>query len=237
MPNRRKAKKGSASGPGQNGERVVVVSGNARISASVTVGNVIDSLSLADNTFTNLAALSDMYGLYRYTALWVELFPSISSTVASGTRLYGIGFTPEPLLANPASIAETMQMPFGCFLGVAASGNSNFGESVSKHFRVNRKSLLHTGVKWFRTQGRGTETDWEIQGTFVFAVDMAAATTASTFYGWVHYTCEFTDVLPTSVTFSRMEAQLADKVRAEILASVAAPTKSLPCLDGRALGA
>lgn len=210
---RRPSSRSGLANPGP--ERIVTVSGSCDIVFTISVGAVVTSAVLNDSISGNILSLSDAYGLYRFTELEVMLPPNINVGATTGwPSIYGVGFTPEALLASPASFSQMIQMPFFAFQGLArqAAGALVFGGQSTSSFRVPRSALFHVGAKWFRTQGAGTEPDWETQGTFIAATDVAAVTGPTSFRCLLRYTCEFTDMLPTTVTRARMREQLAHEV-------------------------
>ncbi len=185
-------------------EPVVRVVGRAPILASITNGNQIDSLVLNDSLSANLTALSDLYGLYRFTRLKVVLPPNLINGTQTPT-IYGVAFTPEPLLTNPTTYAEAVAFPYWIGQGTINNGSTFAGVAgTHQSFTVDPSDLRKVGVKWFRTQGKGTEADWETQGTLIFAASDTAGATATKFRLWAEYEVEFTDQLPAAVTLSRM---------------------------------
>lgn len=201
-------------------DKVVRVSGSILTVFSVTYPTVIDTLVLNDSLAPNLATAADMFGLYRFTSLRFANMPGGVSSTAVTTAGVGpaasvIGFTPESVLVAPTTIADVSQMPYTSVQSYSvintATGTDVWatGSSVPAYVKVARSSLFKTGVKWFRTQGRGTEPDWETQGTFYFAVS-GAGTSSDAFAVrmMVYYTVEFCDQLPTSITLDRMRQQV-----------------------------
>jgi len=177
--------------------------GRARFLATIAVGTNVDTLTLNDTLNTQLSSMADMYGLYRFTHIKLVLPGGAQFNSAAAPHLFGVGFTPEVLITPPTTLAEALQLPYWCGHNINITTGSNvliIGTTDHQSFSVPKNDLLKTSVKWFRTQGKGTESDWENQGTFVFGAFVAAATTATTFEGWIEYECEFTDQLPLAST-------------------------------------
>ncbi len=193
------------------------VRGRLRMTAGIAVGANIDSLALNDTISSQLSSLSDMYGLYRFSHLKLLLMPGYQCNSASAPQSYGVGFTPEVLLTNPTTLVEACQMPFWAGQALYITTGSNvlmWGSSTPSGFTVTREELLsRVPLKWFRTQGKGTESDWETQGTFVFACTVAPATTQAQFSMFLDYECEFTDQLPLAVTRERLTLQAEKDIR------------------------
>ncbi len=95
-----------------------------------------------------------------------------------------------------------------------------WGSTQETVFVVPRRDLMKTGVNWFRTQGKGTETDWESQGTFVFGCQTTPATSTLNFRGYVEYTCEFTDQLPIAVTREKLMREARSAAKHEVVESL-----------------
>ncbi len=212
-------------------EPVIRVVGRSLLSFTISAAAATDDVSLNDQINTQLASLSDMYGLYRFSKLKLVLPPNWLGTAPANQTftIYGIGFTPEPLLTLPSTIAETIQMPFWVGQTNTPSGAPYPYSTTHQKFSVPRKDLMKTGVKWFRTQGKGTESDWENQGTFVASISAVAVTNTVTITAWVEYECEFTDQLPLSVTRTRISARAQDpgvKKQAPGAAEKSPPSKS-----------
>ncbi len=200
-------------------EPVVRVVGRALFGAGIAVGNNVDSLALNDQLTTQLSSLSDMYGLYRFVRIRVVLPANAQFNSATAPVIYGVGFTPEALLTNPTTLLEAMQLPYWCAHGVNLTTGSNvvtIFTSNHQTFTVPRKDLMKVGVKWFRTQGKGTETDWETQGTFIFACNTTPATSTLTYKGWIEYECEFTDQLPLASTLSNLRTQVVEELAGQM---------------------
>ncbi len=196
-------------------EPVVRMVGRAAFTAGITVGNNTDSLVLNDLISTPLSTMSDIYGLYRFTQVKLTLLPGCQVNSATAPAAFGVGFTPEALLTIPTTYAEVVTMPYFCAQSFYITTGSNvigWGSTCETSFNVPRAALMKTGVKWFRTQGKGTETDWESQGTFVFGCQVTPATSTMQFRGYLDYTCEFTDQLPIAVTREKMRCQVAAEV-------------------------
>ena len=208
---------------GNNKEPIVRVVGRAGFLASISVGNQIDSLALNDTINTQLSSLSDMYGLYRFTKIRLVLPPNLSVGATSGLLNYGVAFTPEALLTVPTTFVEAVQLPYWVGHGLVNNGTSAYGGGRNESFTVPRRDLMKVGVKWFRTQGKGTETDWETQGTFVYAVSAAVVSSAATFRGWIEYECEFTDQLPLASTLRRRREEVPAYLPPKPLASGISP--------------
>ncbi len=216
-------------------EPIIRIVGRSSYSANIGVGANIDSLQLNDSINTQLSSLSDMYGLYRFTHIRLVQPAGIQTNSASAPGLYGVGFTPEVLLALPTTLAEAVQLPFWCGHQLFISTGSNvlmWGSSDHQSFTVPRKDLMKVGVKWFRTQGRGTESDWESQGTFIFAVTTAPATTAHVFRGWIEYVCEFTDQLPLTATRERLLKDARREAAHELMSKLAITADSKEAQPG-----
>ncbi len=186
---------------------IVTVSGHALYAFTVTPGNAVDSVALNESIAANLGVMADMYGLYRFTRLQIEFPAGVEGGAnTAATRRYGLGFTPEVLLTTPTTLGQVSQMPYFVYhsSGAASTGTNTLFSSDRPKINVSRAGLNKTSVKWFRTLGKGTEADWESQGTIVFALDAAAATANVSYWALIRYTCEFTDVLPTAVTRMRL---------------------------------
>lgn len=193
-----------------NAERTVTVSGNVLRAFSVAAAALIDTAVLDASIAPNLAVMADMYGLYRFVDLHLELPAGLDGS-STHIQRYGLGFTPEVLLTNPTTLGNTSQLPYFVYHQNGEVGGDTYTFTTDRqHIRVRRGALLRTGVKWFRTLGKGTEPDWETQGTLVFAVTPAPTTTPATCWVLIRYTCEFTDVLPTEVTRERLLTQLSE---------------------------
>lgn len=197
----------------RNKEPIVRVVGRFAFTGQIAVGQFVDSLVLNDTVTAQLLSLSDMYGLYRFVHLKVVLPAGVQTNSATAPGLYGVGFTPEVLLSIPTAFIDVLQVPFWCGHQLHITTGSNVlinGTTDHQSFTVPRKDLLKVGPKWFRTQGRGSESDWESQGTFLFGTIVAPATTALTMRGWCEYEVEFTDQLPLAATREKLLKQAAD---------------------------
>lgn len=215
---------------------IVSVSGHALYAFTVTVGNAVDTVALNESIAANLGVMADMYGLYRFTRLHIEFPAGIAgqSTTAQTTR-YGLGFTPEVLLTNPTTLGQVSQMPYFVYHSAGyTSQTAGFGTFSSDRptIRVSRAGLNKTALKWYRTLGKGTEADWESQGTICFALEPAAAGGNVSYWALIRYTCEFTDVLPTAVTRMRLlrdvTSEAAEAAKRRIMLALAPQETSGP---------
>lgn len=196
-------------------EPIVRMRGRVHIGASVAAATNVSTSSLNDTFSTQLASMSDMYGLYRFVWLRVTLYPGCTMDSSTPPKSFAVSFTPEVLIVDPTTFQEAATLPFfarqTCFITSGAASLLSFS-TTPQHFIVPRKALSLTGVKWFRTQGRGTEVDWEHQGTFVFSTQTTPATSACVFHVTVEYECEFTDQLPLASTLDRLKKQVEQEV-------------------------
>ncbi len=205
---------------GRNGkEPVVRMVGRVQVGFGIAAGANVDTLALNDQLSTQLSSMSDMYGLYRFTRIRFVLPANCQFNSASAPGIYGVGFTPEVLINAPTTLAEAIQMPYWCGHGCNILTGSNvllvFSTS-HQSFTVGRRDLRKTGVTWFRTQGRGTESDWETQGTFVCGSANSPSTSTMLIKGWIEYECEFTDQLPLASTLNHLRTQIVEELASEM---------------------
>lgn len=149
--------------------------------ASTLVAPTINAVNLSPAIDLRLAAIADAFQWYRFSKLHVTLVPSITAT---NDTYSSVGYIPRVPNAAPTSHSELMALP--------ASAHKGAGQSIPAKMIVPRNVLYGDApIKWYQTIVGTEDTQWEIQGQFIFASNVVSAATATPLVYIVEGICEF----------------------------------------------
>jgi len=153
--------------------------------ASVTLTSGQAGLFLSDTLVLSqdLAELGDIYRFYKFNRVWIEL-PAPNWTTAA---FLAVSFVPSAQ-SNVSSFANTEARRV-----LLMSAN----QTTSGRLEVG-KSMIAGMLPWFLTNATATDTNLEVQGTFLF---QSQVTSTETIYFKIHVEGEYKDLLdPATVT-------------------------------------
>jgi len=141
----------------------------------------INAINLSPAIDSRLASIGDAFQWYRFSKLHVTLVPSI--TVTNDTYAT-VGYIPRVPNTAPTSHGELVALP--------ASAHKGAGQSVPAKMMIGRNILLADApIKWYQSIVGTEDTQWEIQGQYIFAANVVSAAVATPLVYMVEGVCEF----------------------------------------------
>ncbi len=139
-----------------------------KILTAVSVANTttlvapnITSVNLNPAIDARLASIADAFQWFRFVELKVMLPPAATPTADSDAS---VGYIPRVPNSAPTTHSELMSLP--------ASAHKSRGQSVPAQMRVPRSILLGDApIKWFQSIQGTEDTQWEIQGQYILAIN------------------------------------------------------------------
>ena len=159
-------------------------------STTTLVAPSITSANLTPAIDSRLTTIAEAYQFYRFVDLKVILCPAANPSSDSDAS---VGYVPRVVNAAPTSHNELMGLP--------ASVHKPRGLSVLAVMRVKRNILIGDApLKWFQSIPGTEDTQWEVQGQYIFAINTntSAASVQQTYI--VEGVCEFKGRSPLSMT-------------------------------------
>ncbi len=149
-------------------------------SASSSIASLFINPDSMGTYSSKLQQLSDCFELYRFTKLTLHI-PAMGA--AEGVS--AVGFSTMVSTATPSTLAGVMDMPWSWLIRQQGSASTT---TVPVQRSINRKDLVQTAAKWFRTRPSGSFDDnLEYQGYLMIFATAASASVAFA----LTWSCEF----------------------------------------------